>query len=188
MRIDLVYGTVTPPGRLATALRSFEKTLREDCGVAGETLDLAALPLPPAGSVWPDAMPAEVTAALEGIAAADALVVFSPVFRASAPGALKNLFDLLPVAALESKPVGTVAMGASPHHFLAVDSDLHPILAWFGAITLPAGPYLTGRSFEEGGLTAAAAGDLADYARSVAEAARRLSGLRVLPRPLAAGA
>ncbi len=188
MKIDLIYGTATPPGRLAKAMAAFEAALDAVAGLETATVDLSAITLPPAGSVAPDDLPDEARAALESIAAADGVVVFSPVFRAAAPGVLKNLFDLLPIEALEAKPVGTVAMGASPHHFLAVDADLHPIVAWFGAITMAAGPYLTSRSFENGALTGEAEAALGDYARSFAEVVKRLQGIQLLPRPLAAAA
>jgi len=187
MRIDVVYGTATPPGRLATAMRSFEAALRA-AGATVSAVDLSATALPPAGTLAPADVPAAARALLDSIAAADAVVVFSPIFRAAAPGVLKSFFDLLPIEALEGKPVGSVAMGATPHHYLAVDIDLHPILAWFGAITIPAGPYLTARSFEEGKLSAEAETALGEYAQTVVELARRLAGVTLRPRPLAAAA
>jgi NAD(P)H-dependent FMN reductase len=52
------------------------------------------------------------------LAAADAMLPESPVYRGSFTGALKNLLDLTPVEALRSKPVGIVAMGATLHHYL----------------------------------------------------------------------
>lgn len=188
MKIDLIYGTASPPGRLSKALKVFERALLSSGDIESATIDLSAMKLPPAGSMAPADYPADVQRTLESIAGAQAVVVFSPVFRAAAPGTLKNLFDLLPVEALESKPVGTVAMGASPHHFLAVDMDLQPILAWFGAIALPAGPYLTSRSFDSGVLIPEAESGLSAYARSVTEVAKRLQGIELLPRPLAAAA
>jgi NAD(P)H-dependent FMN reductase len=75
-------------------------------------------------------------------------IVGAPVYRASAPGVLKNLFDLLPLRSLEGKPVGIVSMGASAHHYLAVDSQLRPVLAWFGAHTLPTSVYLMPEDFD----------------------------------------
>jgi hypothetical protein len=64
---------------------------------------------------------------------ARAVVFAAPVYRASYPGVLKNLLDLLPVEALRAKPVGILAMGASAHHYLGVDTHLRAVLAWFGA-------------------------------------------------------
>jgi NAD(P)H-dependent FMN reductase len=43
-------------------------------------------------------------------------------------------------------------MGATDHHYLAVDSQLRPVLAWFGAHLVPGVVYLQSRQFQEGKL------------------------------------
>ena len=53
---------------------------------------------------------------------------------------------------LRGKPTGIVAVGASPHHFLGVESHLRDVLAWFGALVAPTSVYLTGSDFEDGRL------------------------------------
>ncbi|MEO8540394.1 MAG: NAD(P)H-dependent oxidoreductase, partial [bacterium] len=68
-------------------------------------------------------------------------------------GALKNALDLLPIEALQGKPVGIVAMGATLHHYLGAESHLRDILAWFGALTLPTAVYLSSADFSDGVLT-----------------------------------
>ena len=87
------------------------------------------------------------------------------MYRASFTGALKNLLDLTPVEALRGKPVGIVAMGASPHHYLGVDWHLRAMLAWFGALVVPTSVYLESGHFQDGKLVdpaaRAALGDLA---------------------------
>ena len=59
------------------------------------------------------------------------MLIAAPVYRASFPGVLKNLLDITPVEALQNKPVGIVAMGGSPHHYLAVDNQLRQVLEFF---------------------------------------------------------
>jgi FMN reductase len=115
-------------------------------------------------------------------------VVFAaPVYRASFPGVLKNLLDLLPVEALRDKPVGIVAMGGSPHHYLGVDSHLRMVLAWFGALALPNSVYLTNRDFAEGQLASeGAAADLAALGDALATLAAAVAGKQFGPVPLAA--
>ena len=76
-------------------------------------------------------------AAASTISAADAVMIFAPTYRASYPGVLKNLLDQLPVAALRSKPVGIVALGASEHHFLGVDWQLRTCSAGSGRSSRP---------------------------------------------------
>jgi hypothetical protein len=93
---------------------------------------------------------------------AGAVLIGAPVYRASYPGILKNLLDITPVEALQNKPVGIVAMGGSPHHYLAVDTQLRQVLAWFGALVAPTSVYITGGDFRDGRLASdSARADLA---------------------------
>ena len=78
-------------------------------------------------------------------------------------------------------------MGGSPHHYLAVDSHLRLVLAWFGAIAMPNAVYLTGRDFAEGRLASdAAAADLLALAEALAALAGAVKGMSFGPVPLAA--
>ena len=186
MKLALIYGTASPAGRLAAAMKSFKTAAETDARVSVAELDLSAAPLD-----WADGRPYDKLSPasrrmIDEVSASAGTVIFTPVYRATAPGALKNLFDLLPVQALEAKPVGIVSMGATLHHFLGVDADLHPILAWFGAVMVPPGLYLTAGSFEAGVPTKAAAEELGGYAQTMIDFAARLTGARLQPRPLAA--
>jgi NAD(P)H-dependent FMN reductase len=188
MKLALIYGTAAPAGRLAAAMKSFKTAAEADARVSVAELDLSAAALD-----WADGRPHDKLSSvsrhtIDEIAAAAGAVIFTPVYRAAAPGALKNLFDLLPLEALEAKPVGVVSMGATLHHFLGVDADLHPILAWFGAVMVPPGVYLTAASFEAGAPSKAAADELGGYAGTVIDFMARLAGARLTPRPLAARA
>jgi FMN reductase len=121
------------------------------------------------------------------IAAADAVLLASPVYRGSFTGALKNLLDLTPVDALRDKPVGIVAMGATLHHYLGVDWHLRAVLAWFGALVSPTSVYLESSHFKDGVLADAAAqsamGDLVAGLLTMAARPRETLG----PPPLASG-
>jgi len=68
---------------------------------------------------------------------ADAIVIGTPVFQASIPGTLKNLFDLLPVAALRHKTVSIIVTAGSAKHFLMVEQQLKPILSYMKAQIVP---------------------------------------------------
>lgn len=185
MMIALVYGTAAPAGRLSLALQAFRNTLQARAGARTTTIDLASTPLPFAGSAPEGLHGSHLERVLDLIGNADAVALFMPVYRAAPPGALKNLLDLLPLQALENKPVAQVSMGATPHHYLANATSLGPVLDWFGAVALP-GLYLTGKSFENGQLTEAALAELEAHAASLCDFTRRLSGVRLMPRPLAA--
>src|SRR5712691_11749497 len=95
--------------------------------------------------------------------------------------------DTTPVEALQNKPVGIVAMGGSPHHFLAVDGQLRQVLAWFGALVAPTSVYLIGGDFRDGQLTSEPArNDLAALTRTLIMLLQRLDPSSLGPLPLAA--
>ncbi len=64
---------------------------------------------------------------------ADAYVIGSPVFQASIPGTLKNLFDSLSPNTFKNKVVGIVMNGGSERHSLVLEYQLKPILNYFKA-------------------------------------------------------
>ena len=174
--IAAVLGSVTPPGRLH---RAVEGALGR-AGHPSTFIDLAELPLPFAGAAAdaPD---------LRVIADADAVLLATPVYRGTYTGALKNLLDLLPVEALQGKPVGIVAMGATPHHYLGVDWHLRDVLAWFGALVAPTSVYLEPAHFKDGALAdpgaRAALTQLVETLLTMAAYPREALG----PPPLASG-
>lgn len=71
------------------------------------------------------------------IMGADAIVIGTPVFQASIPGTLKNLFDLLPVDALRNKTVSILVTAGTAKHYLIVEQQLKPILAYMKAQIVP---------------------------------------------------
>ncbi|MFB4159090.1 NADPH-dependent FMN reductase [Geomicrobium sp. JSM 1781026] len=64
---------------------------------------------------------------------ADVLIIGTPIFQASIPGSLKNVFDLLPERALENKTVSIVVTAGSPKHYLIAEQQLRPILTYMKA-------------------------------------------------------
>ena len=92
----------------------------------------------------------DTAAAIAALESAGALILATPIYRGSMTGSLKNLFDLMPVPALQGKVVGLVAMGASDHHYLGAERHLRDVLAFFGAVVMPVAVYLNGGDFEDG--------------------------------------
>jgi NAD(P)H-dependent FMN reductase len=186
MKFVIIYGTNAAHGRLWKALEAFEAALQACNGLNTAIVDLHAESLPWADGTPVNQMPPSAQELVSTIASANAFVLFSPIYRASIPGSLKNMLDLLPLETLEAKPVGLVAMGGSAHHYGMLDFALAPILSWFGAIPVPNSPYLTTRSFDSGVLTSDTAQSLSDYAGTMVAFAKRLDGVKPQPRPLAA--
>ncbi len=63
------------------------------------------------------------------VAAADGIVVATPVYKAAYSGLLKTFLDVLPQFALRGKVVLPLATGGSVAHVLAIDYALRPVLS-----------------------------------------------------------
>ncbi|GGC43431.1 NADPH-dependent FMN reductase [Brevibacterium sediminis] len=83
-----------------------------------------------------------ISSARATVAAADAVVVGSPVFKATYTGLLKVFVDLLPMDALHGKPVLPLLTGGSAAHVLALDYGLKPLLATLGASSIGRGRFV----------------------------------------------
>jgi FMN reductase len=183
----MLVGAATPPGRLAAAIAVAGEAARTSGDIAIDILNLAETPIETCDGRPLDSYGAATRQAVARIAAASAVLIGAPVYRASFPGVLKNLLDIVPVEALLAKPVGIVAMGGSPHHYLAVDGQLRQVLAWFGALIAPTSVYLTGGDFRDGQLASETARqDLAALTHTLMTLLNRLDPAALGPLPLAA--
>jgi len=184
----MVVGAATPPGRLAAAIAMAAETAQTDGGdVIVDVLNLAETFIDICDGRPLDSYNEPTRQAVMRIAGAAAVMIGAPVYRASYPGVLKNLLDIVPVEGLQNKPVGIVAMGGSIHHYLAVDTQLRHVLAWFGALVAPTSVYVTGSDFREGELASEPARkDLVSLTGTLITLARRLDRASLGPVPLAA--
>lgn len=98
---------------------------------------------------------------------ADALIVATPIYKASYPGLFKHLIDLIDPNALIGKPVLVSATGGGEKHALAVEHQLRPLFAFFEAKVLPTAVHVSDKDFTDGVLTGQAS--LARLARAVAQ-------------------
>jgi NAD(P)H-dependent FMN reductase len=187
-RLLMLVGAATPPGRLAAAIDATAAALRSVVSdIEFEVMNLAQTAIETCDGRPPDQYGAATRTAVDRIADAAAVLFAAPVYRASYPGVLKNLLDVAPVGALQGKPVGIVAMGGSPHHYLAVDWQLRQVLGWFGALAAPTAVYLTGADFRDGQLASdTARQDLAALAETLIMMLRTLDPAALGPSPLAA--
>ena len=102
-----------------------------------------------AGALTRAQVPADLEAQIRAIETADALVVASPVYRASYTGLFKHLFDLVHHEALIDVPVLLAATGGSERHALVIDHQLRPLFSFFQARTLPIGVYASESDFDQ---------------------------------------
>lgn len=84
---------------------------------------------------------------IDTITSADAVIIGTPVFQASIPAALKNVFDLLPQTAFLDKVVGLLVTAGSAKHYLVAEQQLKPILSFMKAQIVNAYVYIEEKDF-----------------------------------------
>lgn len=99
------------------------------------------------GAIYRHQLPQRVQDDLAAVEAADALIVGTPVYRASFTGLFKHFFDFVEQTALVDVPVLLAASGGSDRHALVLEHQLRPLFSFFQAQTLPIGVYATDRDF-----------------------------------------
>ncbi|WP_035051144.1 NADPH-dependent FMN reductase [Carnobacterium pleistocenium] len=81
---------------------------------------------------------------------ADVIFMGSPIFQASIPASLKNVFDLLPQNAFLYKTVGILITAGSQKHYLIAEQHLKPILGYMKAIIVPNYVFIEEIDFAQG--------------------------------------
>lgn len=140
MSILLVAGSPSERSRSAALLDGVSLRL----GGRGPVVErLQIRDLSPQALLLGDAEHRTIRAATEAVQRAAAIVVATPVYKAAYSGALKVFLDLLPQTAFRDKVVLPLASGGSPHHMLALDYALRPVLQSLGARHILPGVYAT---------------------------------------------
>ena len=172
-----IHGTVTRLGRLYQAIQAALSGLEGADSPTIETLHLGDYRISFADGRPLSSYDDDTRTVVERVIAADMYLIATPVFRASFTGALKNLLDHVPVEGLQGKACGLMGMGATDHHYLSIDAQLRPVMAWFGAHVAPGMVYLQSRHFQDGQVAdAQAVADLQSLARSVVALHRATAG------------
>lgn len=140
MSILLVAGSPSERSRSAALLDAVAQRLRGQ-GPAIERLQIRDLS--PQALLLADTAHRSVAVALDQVQRARALVIATPVYKAAYSGVLKVFLDLLPQTALKHKVVLPLATGGSPHHMLALDYALRPVLQSLSARHILPGVYAT---------------------------------------------
>ena len=130
MNILLISSSPTTPSRSAAILASVGDKLQTISGVQLSSLSIRDLP--PHSLLHADWNNAALAQAIVAVDRADALVIATPIYKAAYSGLLKAFLDLLPQYGLRDKAVLPLASGGSPHHMLALDYALRPVLQSMG--------------------------------------------------------
>lgn len=140
MSVLLIAGSPSERSRSAALLDSVHQRLRAH-GVTTQRLHIRDLA--PQALLLADTAHRSIATAIDQVAHARALAVATPVYKAAYSGVLKVFLDLLPQTALKGKTVLPIATGGSPHHMLALDYALRPVLQSLSARHVLPGVYAT---------------------------------------------
>jgi len=136
----LISGSPSAASRSTALLEAVGERL-ERRGARVERVAVRELPAQPLLlAEW--AHPA-IAQAIEKVAQARVVVVATPVYKAAYSGVVKVFLDLLSQGALKGKTVLPLATGGSPHHMLALDYALRPVLQALAARHILPGVYAT---------------------------------------------
>ena len=143
--------------------------------------------LPARALLQADYADAQIADAVRAVAEADAILIATPIYKASYTGLLKAFLDLLPQDGLAGKLVLPLATGGGHAHTLALDYALRPVLHALGAKQVFTSIYANAQQLDwhdERGLTLDAP-IAARVQAGVAEVAAGLFVLQGARRPVA---
>lgn len=122
----IVSGSPSSTSRTERLARSVAESIRAR-DVNAELLDVRSLPAEDLLHARFDAP--EIASALARVAAADGVVIATPIYKAAYSGLLKTFLDVLPQFGLRDKVVLPLATGGTVAHVLAIDYALRPVLS-----------------------------------------------------------
>ena len=148
MTVLLIAGSPSAPSRSTALLEAVGARLAQR-GAHIDRLAIRELPAQPLLlAEW--SHPA-IERAIARVAEAQVVVVATPVYKAAYSGVLKVFLDLLSQSALKGKTVLPLATGGSPHHMLALDYALRPVLQSLAARHILPGVYATDSQVTQSG-------------------------------------
>lgn len=128
--IAIISGSPSASSRLTGIVESLQSEL-QSAGAAVELITLRELP--PEDLIYTKFDSPSITKALGQIEKADAVVVATPIYKASYTGVVKCFLDLIPQKGLVGKATLPVVIGGTVAHLLVIDYALKPVLAAIGA-------------------------------------------------------
>lgn len=140
MSVLLIAGSPSERSRTAALLEGAGQRL-EARGVLVDRIRVRDLS--PQALLLADFGHPSISQATGRVADADVIIVATPVYKAAYSGVLKVFLDLLPQDGFKGKVVLPLATGGSPHHMLALDYSLRPVLQSLGAKHILPGIYAT---------------------------------------------
>lgn len=185
LRLAVVSAGVSDPsstGLLADRASERFAALAAESGdrVVVDRIELKSVLPELAGALGAQLLGPRLTAVAETLAAADAVVVATPVYKAGPSALLTGVLQVLDDDLLVGTPVLLAATAGTPRHALVIDDQLRGLFAYLRAATAPTGLFAAGDDWQDPSLAARidrAARELLALARSgVREAMRGGAG------------
>ena len=133
MKVVGISGSIVG-SKTRTAMNYVEKEITEKYPEAEWTLlDLADYTIPFSDGRNYLEYEGDTANVLQTLMDADAIIIGTPIFQASIPATLKNIFDLLPVNAFLDKVVSLFVTAGTSKHYLIAEQQLKPILSYMKA-------------------------------------------------------
>ena len=101
----------------------------------------------------------------------DAVIVVTPVFRASYSGLFKSFFDVLEDGTLEGKPVLLAATAGTARHSLVLEFAMRPLFSYLRADVVPTAVFAASEDFGATGPSGSLSARVERAARELADAA-----------------
>jgi FMN reductase len=185
-RIVVLSGSPSPTSRSRRLAVDLQTRLAREFAAKTDIVDV--------GDLLPDLLVrsaseagAPLRAAIASVQSADLLIAVSPIYKGSYTGLFKHFVDLIDYTSLVDMPVALLATGGSDRHALAVEHELRPLFAFFGAHTLPTGVFVPDAAIGPDGLTDAKIAQrlekLADEARAVLRERAQIEAARSRKEP-----
>ncbi len=117
--------------------KSLELLREAGTPASASVIELGPLPVDIARATVSGFPDEQLQSAIEQLAAADALIASTPVYKAGLSGLFKSFIDVLDDDLLVTKPVLLAATAGSSRHALVIDEQMRPLFAYLRALTLP---------------------------------------------------
>jgi FMN reductase len=147
MNIVGVTGSLATPSRTRSLVETLLDKASHRQPVNIDLIDIAEFAKDLGSTIAFDQIPPVVSEAYAKLAAADLIVIGTPVYKASYTGLLKHFFDLIDPKRLSGKVAILVATGGSDQHASVLEYQLRPLATFFGIATVPTAIYARDNEF-----------------------------------------
>ena len=142
VRLAVISAGVSDPSSTRLLADRLARRSMEELAAAGiatqfTIIDLARLAPDVSRVITGGLRSPELTAAIDSIAAADGIIVATPVYKAGISGLFKSFIDVLDDDLFIAKPVVLAATAGTPRHAMVVDEQMRPLFAFLRAIPAP---------------------------------------------------